>query len=63
MVVVQDLGFTEEVVLEEFEFKRGTHLHISFLRDRYDGLVGAQMYEITARVYILHLVVLYSLCE
>lgn len=29
MAVVRDLGFTEEVVLEEFDFNRGVHLRMS----------------------------------
>lgn len=43
MVVVWDLGVTEVVVLKEFDFNRGVHLRMSWLRDRYDELVEAQM--------------------
>lgn len=56
MMAVRDLGVFEEVVLEEFEFTRGVHLRLSWLRDRYDELVKAQMFEAPARVYMLHLV-------
>lgn len=56
MVVVRDLGVTEEVVLKEFYFNKGAYLQMYWLRDRYDELVETQMYEVTARVYILHLV-------
>lgn len=43
-------------MLEEFNFNRGAHLHMSWLRDRYDELEEAHMYEAFARVYMLHLV-------
>lgn len=55
MTNVQDLGVIEEAVLEEFEFNRGAHLQVFWLRDRYYELVEAQMYEPTTRVYMLHL--------
>lgn len=56
MVVVVDLRVTEEVVLEEFDFNRGVHLRMSWLWDRYDDLMVAQMYEVVVMVYMLHLV-------
>lgn len=55
--VVRDLGVSKEAMVEEFDFNRGTHLRMSWLRDRYEELVTAQMYEVVVRVYILHLVV------
>lgn len=56
LTVVRDLGVFEEVVLKEFDFNRGAHLRKSWLQNRYKEFVVAQMYEASARVYILHLV-------
>ncbi|CAL5190747.1 unnamed protein product [Lathyrus oleraceus] len=56
MVVVRDLGVTEEAVLEEFDFNRGAHLQMFLLQDRQEEPVDARMYEASARVYMLHLV-------
>lgn len=57
MVVVRDLRVFEEVVLKEFGFNRGGHLRMSWLRDMYDELVEACMYEAAIMVYMLFLVV------
>ena len=54
--VVRDFGVSEEVVLEELDFNMIAHLRMYWLRDRYEELVVAQMYEFSARVYMLHLV-------
>lgn len=56
MVVLRDLGVSKEVVLEEFEFNSGNHIRMSWLHDGYDELVQAKMYEVAAKMYMLHLV-------
>lgn len=50
MIVVQNLGITNEQVIKEFRFNRGAHFRLSWLRDRYDDLVHHGMYEETAKV-------------
>lgn len=56
MVALRDLGVTEEVVLDGSDFNKGDHLRMSWLQNRCDKLVEAHMYEVVARVYMLHLV-------
>lgn len=56
MTIVRDLGVTDEVVLKEFDFNRGVHFRMYRLWGRYTELVKAQMYEVVAMVYMLHLV-------
>lgn len=50
MTVVQDLGVTNEQVIKEFRFNKGTHLRLSWLQDKYDDLVHQGMYEEIAKV-------------
>lgn len=56
MTAIHDLGVTKAKVLEDFRFNKSVHFLISWLRDRYVELVQHSMYEVVARVYMLHLV-------
>lgn len=56
MTVVNDLGVTDEKVIEDFRFNRGAQFRLTQLQDRYGDLVYHGMYEPSARVYMIHLV-------
>lgn len=56
LTIASDLGVSEVVMLKEFDFDRGFHLRMFWLRDMYEELVVTWMYEVVAMVYMLHLV-------
>lgn len=43
ITVVQDLGVTKKVMLEEFDFNKGAHFWMSWLLDKYMELVEGHM--------------------
>lgn len=43
-------------MLKDFDFNKGAHFRMSWLRDRYKEFIVARRYVVSARVYMLHLV-------
>lgn len=55
--VVEDLQVTDVIMLKKFDFDKGAHLHMSWLRDKYHEFVETHMYKAPTRAYMLHLMV------